>query len=364
MRPEADLLEIETRLRKLAPVSDRQDGTLDKEIALLSDLGWLRACMPIRRGGDGWGSEPIGALAAFNVLRALGRANLSVARLFEGHMNAVKLVALYGDEPEWREVSEVVEAGALLGVWGADDPHEPLHYENRGGRLSLSGKKRFASGLGLVRKAIVTVATEEGPQLLLVPTDEADRFDHATWSMDAMRATQSGRYDFDGVEIDSSARLGAPGDYHREPHFEGGVWRYCAAHLGAAEALYSEMLEHLVESKRADNADQQRRIFKAGTAIEAARLWLVRAAGEVEAAGAKPEKAALSLMAREVTEDTCRRVAETTERAMGMAAHIGGSFTDRMLRDLRLFLCQAAPDAKRSRAASALVERMARPEQL
>ena len=62
MRPEADLLEIETRLRKLAPASDRQDGTLDEEIALLTHLGWLRACMPIRWGGDGWGSEPVGAL--------------------------------------------------------------------------------------------------------------------------------------------------------------------------------------------------------------------------------------------------------------------------------------------------------------
>ncbi|MEN8677741.1 MAG: acyl-CoA dehydrogenase, partial [Alteriqipengyuania sp.] len=95
-----------------------------------------------------------------------------------------------------------------------------------------------------------------------------------------------------------------------------------------------------------------------------ARLWLVRAAGEVEAAGAKPEKAALSLMAREVTEDACRRVAETIERAMGIPAHIGGSFTDRMLRDLRLFLCQAAPDAKRNRAASTLIGRRARPEHL
>ena len=364
MRPEADLLEIETRLRKLAPASDRQDGTLDEEIALLIHLGWLRACMPIRWGGDGWGSEPVGALDAFNVLRALGRANLSVARLFEGHMNAVKLVALYGGDPEQRKVAEAVEAGALLGVWGADDPHEPVRYENRGQRLSLSGKKRFASGLGLVRKAIVTVATEDGPQMLLVPTDDPDRFDHSAWAMDAMRSTQSGRYDFDGIELDSSALLGAPGDYHREPHFEGGVWRYCAAHLGAAEALYSEMLEHLVQNNRADDIDQQRRIFAAGTAIETARLWLVRAAGEVEAAGAKPEKAALSLMAREVTEDACRRVAETIERAMGIPAHIGGSFTDRMLRDLRLFLCQAAPDAKRNRAASMLIERRARPEHL
>ncbi len=355
---------IEPILREMAPASDCAQGMLDEEIALLAREGWLRACLPIRWGGSGWGCEPAGTLEAFDALRTLGRANLSVARLFEGHMNAVKLVMLYAGETVQRELACAIEEGALLGVWGADDPHEPLYCENNGEARSLTGAKRFASGLGLVGQAIVVAATDAGPQMLLLPTAEEDRSDPSAWSMGGMRATQSGRYDFTGVEVGPGALVGEPGDYLREPHFEGGVWRYCAAHLGAAEALYSEMLEHLAERDRADDANQQRRIVTSATAVESARLWLLRAAQEVEAAGAGASKAALSLMAREVTEDACRLVAETMERAMGMAAHVEGSFAHRMLRDLRLFLCQAVPDVKRGKAAQVLVERAARPEQL
>jgi alkylation response protein AidB-like acyl-CoA dehydrogenase len=355
---------IEAILREFAPASDCEAGSLAREVALLAERGWLSACLPRRWGGEGWGCEPAGTRGAFDALRALGRANLSLARLFEGHMNAVKLVALYGGENTLREVAEAIEAGVLFGVWGADEPADPLGFDRREDTLVLTGTKRFASGLGLVGQAAVSAATPEGQQLLLVPADEAERCDHAAWSMGGMRATQSGRYDFAGIEVGGDALIGAPGDYKREPHFEGGIWRYCAAHLGAAEALYQAMLAQLTERKRADDPNQQRRIVASAIAIESARLWLLRAADEVEAPGAGAGKAALSLLAREATEDACRLVLENVERALGMAAHGEGSFIHRMTRDLRLFLCQAMPDAKRGKAANAITEAGVRPEQL
>ena len=356
--------EIEAVVRQLAPASDEVDGALDKEVALLATRGWLRACLPTRWGGEGWGCEPAGTGDAFDALRSLGRANLSLARLFEGHMNAVKLVVLYGSEEAGHGMAVAIAAGALLSVWGADEPGDPLRFEHLGDALALKGTKRFASGLGVVSLAVVTAATEKDRQLLLVPASRPDRFDLAAWSMGGMRATQSGRYNFSGVQTGVDALIGAPGYYAQEPHFEGGIWRYCAAHLGAAEALYDAMLTHLKDSDRAHDTNQQRRIVASAIAIETARLWLLRAANEVETPGAEPEKAALSLLAREATEDACRLVAESVERALGMAAHIEGSFVHRTMRDLRLFLCQAAPDAKRGRAAEVLITRSARPEQL
>lgn len=330
----------------------------------MAERGWLRACWPRRWGGEGWGCEPAGTRDAFDALRALGRANLSLARLFEGHMNAVKLNVLYGNERTASNAASAIETGALLGVWGADDPATPLGFDRREGALALTGAKRFASGLGLVDRALVTVATAEGQQLLLVPSDEPERCDYSAWSMGGMRATQSGRYEFSGVKVRDDALIGAPGDYLREPHFEGGIWRYCAAHLGAAEALYHAMLGQLTDRKRADDPNQQRRIVASAIAIESARLWVLRAADEVEATGAEGRKAALSLLAREATEDACRLVMENVECALGMAAHFDGSFVHRMMRDLRLFLCQATPDAKRGKAAEALAAAAARAEQL
>lgn len=356
--------EIEAIVRKLAPASDCAGGSLAEEVALLTERGWLRACLPRRWRGEGWGCEPAGTREAFDALRVLGRANLSLARLFEGHMNAVKLVVLYGGEDTMRNAASAIEAGALFGVWGTDYPADPLRFEHGENGIFLTGTKRFASGLGLVRQALVTAGTPDGPQLLLAPVHDPERCDYSAWSMGAMRATQSGRYDFAGVNMTDNGLIGEPGDYLREPYFEGGVWRYCASHLGAAEALYHAMLEQLTERERADDANQKRRIVASAIAIESARLWLLRAADEVEATGAEAGKATLSLLAREATDDACRQVAENVERALGMAAHGEGSFIERMIRDLRLFLCQAMPDAKRSRAAEALTAIAARPEHL
>lgn len=343
-----------------AEAADHREGDVAADVAALHDAGWLTACLPRAAGGAGWGSEPDGTLPAFDALRGLGRSNLSVARLYEGHMNAVKLVALYAAQAMREESFASVRAGALFGVWGADDPAGPLTMSEGGGALVLEGAKRFASGLGVVRHAVVTA----GDRLLLVPTDDDARADPAGWTMAGMRATRSGRYDFTGLALSHDPFLGEAGDYYREPFFEGGVWRYCAAHLGGAEALHDALCETLAGMGRTGDPHQQDRIAASAIALETARLWLLRAASEVEAAGAEPRTAALSLFAREVTERSCREVIAAAERALGMAAHVEGTLIERVRRDLALFLCQAAPDAKRARAVSTLLDTGTRIEAL
>lgn len=335
---------------------DSADGDLAPDIETLRKAGWLSACLPTSEGGQGWGSEPGGSLAALGALRYLGRANLSVARLFEGHMNAVKLIALYADDRQCAATFGQVRRGALLGVWGADDPGDPVTMAGKGEEIRLSGVKRFASGLGLVDRTIVIASDgDDGSYMLLAPADDCERSDATGWRMSGMRATRSGRYDFNGLLLSANNRIGQKGDYLREPHFEGGIWRYCATHLGGAEALYKVMLNQLAARGRADDPDQRRRIVVCATALETSRLWLRRCAEELEAHDAAPGKATLALLAREVTENACRTVIEIVGKSLGMAAHEEGSSVERIKRDLSLFLCQAAPDAKRERAGRALV---------
>ena len=357
-----DMLETTNFGELLAPIAERAprvdsaDGDLALDIETLRKAGWFSACFPTRDGGQGWGSEPGGSLTALDALRYLGRANLSVARLFESHMNAVKLITLYADDRKRDATFEEVRCGALLGVWGADDPGDPLTMTAKGEEIRLSGAKRFASGLGLVDRAIVIASDgDDGPNMLLVPTDARERSDATGWRMAGMRSTRSGRYNFSGLTLSADSRIGQKGDYLREPHFEGGIWRYCAAHLGGAEALYKGMLQQLTSRGRADDFDQRRRIVVCATALETSRLWLRRCAEEIEARDASSCKSTLALLAREVTEDACRTAIEIVDRSLGMAAHEEGSAVERMKRDLALFICQAAPDAKRERAGRALV---------
>lgn len=346
----------------LAPIAERAsrvdsaDGDLAPEIEILRKARWLTACLPVSDGGQGWGTEPSGSLVALNALRHLGRANLSVARLFEGHMNAVKLIALYSDDRQRAATFDQVRRGTLFGVWGADEPGNPVTMVCEGEKIRLSGAKRFASGLGLVEHAIVIVSyNADSPYMLLAPTSTRERSDATGWRMAGMRATRSGRYDFNGLVLSADALIGQKGDYLREPHFEGGIWRYCAAHLGGAEALYKGMLAQLTARGRADDPDQRRRIVACAKALETSRLWLRRCAEEGEGRDASSGKSTLALLTREVTEDVCRTAIDIVDRSLGMAAHEEGSAVERIKRDLALFLCQAAPDAKRERAGRALV---------
>lgn len=334
------------------------EATLDlrPDLSELAAHGIHAMPIPVAAGGQGVGTAPEGARACLALLRDLGAANLAVARIVEGHVNAVKLVELYATPVTRARVFALVLAGNWLGVWGAD-AGTPARLEADGDGFILSGGKRYASGLGALAAALVTAATvgNEGPQLVLVPADDPQRADPSTWRQSGMRATASGTYDLGGLRIKADALVGRPGDLLREPYFEGGVWRYCAAHLGGAEALHRAMLHRLIETGRADDPHQARRIVEAASACETARLWIESAAEKVEEAQEEPEIAATyALMAREATEAACLTVIDRVERALGMAAFEDGPI-ERMRRDLSLFLRQAAPDAKRARIARALV---------
>ena len=70
------------------------------EFDLLRGAGLLSAPLPVDLGGHGWGICPAGALPMFEILSALGGASLPVARIYEGHVNALKLVATFGTDAQ------------------------------------------------------------------------------------------------------------------------------------------------------------------------------------------------------------------------------------------------------------------------
>lgn len=83
----------------------------------------------------------------------VAEANQPLARPFEGHVKALALVERLGDDCAKREVVSACARGLLFGVWGAEGA-TPLQQEVE---VSVGGK-RFASGLGTVSRAIVTLS--------------------------------------------------------------------------------------------------------------------------------------------------------------------------------------------------------------
>jgi len=269
-------------------------------------------------------------------LMQVGAANLGVGRLFEGHINALHLVRLYGTKVQKAGVDRRIAEGALLGVWGADGAVSvTLDATDK----HLQGGKCYASGLGTVTHALVNVDSGTGVELALVDVTDTAHADPSTWDMQGMRATASGNYDFTGLSVEQVQWIGNPGDYLKEPYFVGGVWRIAALQAGATAGLL-------------DAAAQKARLMSVLMQGWAGMALVERAA---EAAAdrhiAQDDIVATSIAARLFTEEVGLDAIRAVEQRIGLRHFEAGSGTGRMARDLSVYLRQAARDAFLQRAA-------------
>ena len=349
--------DVAPNLEGRAAAADRGEATLAADLEDLHMAGLIRAPLGVFAGGVGLCWEPGAVAGGVDVLRVLGRANLAVARLFEGHVNAVKLVTLYGTPATQARVARAVRGGALMGVWGANGVRPVTLREGRDG-IVLDGRKRFASGLGLVSLAVISATDGNGTtRLVLAPADDARRADESPWQVSGMRATASGDFEASGLALDFDALLGGPDDYYCEPHFQGGVWRYAAAQLGAIEALVEAMRADLAARGTLSDPHQAARFARAAMACETARLWVREAALAVEAPDADPGSATRAVLARLAVERAATETMVEVDRALGTAAHFLGHPVERIRRDLSFYLRQTSPDDALHTASLALASR-------
>ncbi|MDT8855730.1 hypothetical protein RNZ50_12030 [Paracoccaceae bacterium Fryx2] len=327
-------------IRERAAAADRGEATLAADLSALHAAGMLAAVVGHTSvGGD--------TLAGARLLRRIGRVSLPVGRIVEGHANALRLIGLYGSHGQRRQAADATALGAVFGVWGAEGKEPVVIAGTSGAQVTLRGAKHFCSGLGLLTHAVVPVQTGDGPQLLLADVRDPARADASVWQVSGMRATASGRYDLTGV---AAQRLGSPGDYLREPHFEGGIWRYCALHCGGLEALAEAVRQHILARGQGGDSDQTGRLAQLVILCHGARLWVEAAALAVESGRNVAAAVAQGLLAREAVEQACLSGMALAERALGTAAFGASGEADRVRRDLAFFLRQANLDGKRAAA--------------
>lgn len=317
------------------------EPSIRPQIDALRETGLLAACAPAAIGGRGLAHEPERPQDLVEALAAIGGANLSAGRLFEGHVNAVKLVVLYGDgrADEW--LRDAVR-GCLFGVWGADGPN-PVRIRDG----HLQGQKLYASGADILDRAVVSARDEEGRQrLLLLHVDRLEgRLHPAEWSTTGMRSTASGRCDLHGLRVSEDDFLGPPDVYEREPHFRGGVWRYAAVQLGAMREMTRATAAHLGSRGQTAAPLQAMRLRRMVTACETSRLWVIRAAEAVEEPGAPPSAAATAILSRLAVLDEARALLGAMDDALGAASFAASHAVERRRRDLMFYIRQATPDA-------------------
>lgn len=313
------------------------------------------AVFPERLGGVGLvDAERHGEL--FAVLRLLGAGDLSMARLFEGHVNAVSLVCRYGSPGQISGLAESVAAGALSAVWGADDSTGLKLVQDASG-ARLEGRKILASGAGFITRPLVTAGGPEGQLLCLLSLPRSHPVDLTGWQAQGMRSTATGSVDFSGIALASDTLVGAPGDFMRQPYFSGGAWRFCAAQLGAMERLVDLFRDHLVARKRGQDPYQLERLAQCATAARTARFWIEEAARRLALEEHDPSGVvAFANLTRMVTERAALDVMETVQRGVGLGAFIRPHPIERIGRDLATYLRQPVPDLAMRDGASALLD--------
>ncbi|UOQ66854.1 acyl-CoA dehydrogenase [Hymenobacter volaticus] len=363
LAPEVAAAALAPRLLAQAVHSDFEGGFPEEEFNWLHEAGLLTAPLHVALGGADL-AEPEQTLPLLNTLKHIGRGNLVMGRLYEGHVNALQLLQRLGTKAQVARWAADAQAGRWFGVWNTEAADgvklEPLP----NGQYRLHGSKTFASGAGYLSRPVLTAALPDGGwQLLVLPaTEKEPKYDASFWRPLGMRGTASSRVDFTGLEISADDLLGQPGDYYRQPWFSGGAIRFAAVQLGGAEAVFDETRRFLQALGRTDDPYQRQRLGEMALLIESGSLWLRGAATHASRPTAETDAeatVAYANMMRTAIEDICLRVLQLAERCVGARGLLKPEPFERLHRDLTHYLRQPAPDAAQADAGRFALDRHA-----
>ena len=361
--PEAAAAELAPRLLAQAVHSDFEGGFPEQEFNWLHEASLLTAPLQAPLGGANL-AEPEQTLPLLHTLKHIGRGNLVMGRLYEGHVNAMQLLQRLGTSRQVTRWAAAAQAGCWFGVWNTEAADgvklEPLANE----RYRLHGSKTFASGAGYLSCPLLTAALPDGGwQMLILPaTNQKPTYDASFWRPLGMRGTASCRADFTNLEISADDLLGEPGDYYRQPWFSGGAIRFAAVQLGGAEAVFDETRRFLQTLGRTNDLYQRQRLGEMALLVESGNLWLRGAADHASRPTAETDAeatVAYANMMRTAVEAICLRVLQLAERCVGARGLLKPEPFERLHRDLTHYLRQPAPDAAQADAGRFALDRNA-----
>ena len=178
-----------------------------------------------------------GTPARFAALADWAAGDLSLARLVEGHVDALAILEEADLEPE---------AGATYGVWAAR-PRTGATTARRTPRgWLLGGSKPFCSGSTRIDRALVTAECEDGYRLFDVSVaDNATRIHTGSWPAVGMADSLSETVDFGGPPVPEGRAVGPPNFYLERPGFWYGATGVAACWFGGSRGLVEGVLQSI-----------------------------------------------------------------------------------------------------------------------
>lgn len=337
---------------------DRRAVFPAEDFADLIGAGLHAPAVPGEFGGLGLGRRS-GLFTLWMMTKELAKADMSLARCWEGHVNSQILIdGIASDDQKRKWFPGIVDEGHIWVSWSGE-PQSPtpeqrgrigtLIEEVRDGYL-VSGSKVFATSAGHANWAILLVNTmgpggarhaSNAPDgLLLLACDLADpsvEFDDSWWDPIGMRATVSHHVRFNGTFIPRENQIGGPGRYLREnwqtlfsPH-------YGATFLGGAEAALLYALDYLRRQNKVHDPYVQHHVARMAMNVETIHLWLRRVAGLWQD-GCTTEAQEAGARVRYLAERLAMETLDDCIRACGARCLNRPSPIERIYRDLSFYV--------------------------
>jgi alkylation response protein AidB-like acyl-CoA dehydrogenase len=263
------------------------------------------------------------------VLADLAEEDLSLARLAEGHADALAILAELG-------VLASPPVGSRWGVWAAQPPGLGLMASRTDGGWRLDGTKRYCSGAHSLSHALVTAAAPDGSRLFATSTEGLVPVP-GSWPATGMAASDTLDVKFTDVPAEP---VGGPGSYTGRPGFAHGGAGVAACWYGGARGVGRTLLA--TAARRDVGPHALAHLGAVDIALRTARSALDEAAAEIDADpdDLKDGGWLRALRVRALVESVATEVMHRVGRALGAGPLSHDEAHSRRVADLTVYLRQ------------------------
>jgi alkylation response protein AidB-like acyl-CoA dehydrogenase len=262
------------------------------------------------------------------ILAGLAGEDLSLARLAEGHADALAILSELRAAPP--------PAASRWGVWAAQPPGPGLTARWTADGWRLDGTKQYCSGARSCTDALVTAKAPDGDRLFAVSTRDLWPI-RGTWPATGMAASDTLDVRFSDIPAEP---LGGPGSYTSRPGFAHGGAGVAACWYGGARAVGRTLRTTAAERNVGPHALAH--LGAVDVALHAANTVLDMAAAEIDA---DPEdhhdgSRLRALRVRALVEAVSTEVMHRVGRALGAGPLCRDEAHSRRVADLTVYLRQ------------------------
>ncbi|MDO9358103.1 MAG: acyl-CoA dehydrogenase family protein [Polaromonas sp.] len=277
-------------------------------------------------------------IARWRALAAVAQFDLSLAKLYEGHTDALAILE------EIDQDGMAVPGGAWC-VWAAESPGGRTCIERvADGEVRLTGAKHWCSGALTGDHALLT-AWEEGvqaPQLVAIDLRQPGiQIDDTAWKAVGMAASMSVNVTFKGA---TGRLVGRPGEYLSRPGFWHGGAGIAACWYGGATGIASSLKAALLGTRPGEaSAFRLAALGRVELALEETAALLRQAAQWMDA-NPLLDASSVALSVRLSAEQCARRVIDEVGKALGAVPFCLDAKFAQAVADLPVFIRQSHAD--------------------